>query len=100
MKHPIQEATKVGKDLVQDASPLLKSTPDVDDTIILIIEDNPEMRVYIRGIDLVQDASPLLKSTPDIDDTIILIIEDNPEMRFYIREHLERDYKVLEAEDW
>ena len=51
VKHPIQEATKVGKDLVQDASPLLKSTPDVDDTIILIIEDNPEMRAYIRGID-------------------------------------------------
>ena len=51
VKHPIQEATKVGNDLVQDASPLLKSTPDVDDTIILIIEDNPEMRAYIRGID-------------------------------------------------
>ena len=32
VKHPIQEATKVGIDLVQDASPLLKSTPDVDDT--------------------------------------------------------------------
>ena len=51
VKHPIQEERKVGKDLVQDASPLLKSTPDVDDTIILIIEDNPEMRAYIRGID-------------------------------------------------
>ena len=33
VKHPIQEATKVGKDLVQDASPLLKSTPDVDDQL-------------------------------------------------------------------
>ena len=51
VKHPIQEATKVGIDLVQDASPLLKSTPDVDDTIILIIEDNHEMRACCHPVE-------------------------------------------------
>ncbi|MFQ5650280.1 MAG: two-component regulator propeller domain-containing protein [bacterium] len=34
-----------------------------------------------------------------IDDTIILIIEDNADVRAYIRDHLEPDYKIIEAKD-
>ncbi|MFQ5637355.1 MAG: two-component regulator propeller domain-containing protein [bacterium] len=35
----------------------------------------------------------------EIDDIIVLIIEDNAYVRAYIREHLEPDYKIVEASD-
>jgi len=52
----------------------------------------------LSGISEVSKSQP---EKPEIhsDSTIVLIVEDNPDLREFIREHLEKDYSVIEAEN-
>jgi len=72
-----------------------------DDQIVestTIIKSDKEISRLVPGL---ENISVTGKKSENIhsDSTIILLVEDNPDLRELIKEHLEKEYSVIEAEN-
>jgi signal transduction histidine kinase/DNA-binding response OmpR family regulator len=93
---------------------LVESTPGFGTTFTVRLplpETLPSLAVgedngrRAAGVDLeeaaLESGGPPSHSVPatDGDRPVILIVEDNPDVRAYVRDHLEKEYRIVETED-